>query len=95
MQGLSLIRRMTGYGTERGLSPGTRTEPIRSQHVRSTSNNDRIGATRPKDSKWRILGIGDSLPPPAPRERRHRGLAHRLIAVRRRAVFLMPIGEGP
>ena len=35
------------------------------------------------------------LPPPALRERRHRGLARRLVAVRRRAVFVVPEGECP
>jgi hypothetical protein len=33
-------------------------------------------------------------PPPALRERRHRGLARRLVAVRRRAVFVPAKGLG-
>ena len=33
--------------------------------------------------------------PPTLRERRHRGLARRLVAVRRHAVFVMPQGERP
>ena len=35
-----------------------------------------------------------SLLPPALRERRHRSLAHRRVAMRRRAVFLLPEGDG-
>jgi hypothetical protein len=35
------------------------------------------------------------LPPPTLRERRHRGLARRLIAVRRRAVLVMSEGQSP
>ena len=36
-----------------------------------------------------------SLPPPALRERRHRGLARRLVAVRRRTIFVMSERQGP
>jgi hypothetical protein len=33
--------------------------------------------------------------PPTPGERRHRGLARRLVAVRRRAILMMPEGWYP
>jgi hypothetical protein len=43
------------------------------------------------------VGIFDlpSFPPPAFGERRHRGLAPRLVAVRRRAVFVVAEGKRP
>src|SRR5262249_1596112 len=37
----------------------------------------------------------ERLPPPALRERRHRGLARRRVAVRRRAVLVVPEGDRP
>src|SRR5215472_13519550 len=37
--------------------------------------------------------ISELLPPPALRERRHRGLARRLVAVRRRVVFVIVENE--
>src|SRR5215831_7522036 len=45
--------------------------------------------------KRTYLPILQLLPPPALRERRHRGLARRLIAVRRGAIFMMPKVERP
>ena len=39
--------------------------------------------------------ILELLPPPVLRERRHRGLARRLVVVRRRAVFVVLEGERP
>src|SRR5262245_59768784 len=40
-------------------------------------------------------GLKRSFPPPALSERRHRTLARRLVAVRRRAVFVVSESEGP
>src|SRR5262249_28127115 len=45
--------------------------------------------------KRTYLPILELLPPPALRERRHRGLARRLVDVRWRAVLVVPEGEGP
>src|SRR5262245_29382189 len=42
-----------------------------------------------------LLPILELLPPPALRERRHRGLARHLVAVRRRAILMMSKGERP
>ena len=42
-----------------------------------------------------VVGFNYNLPPPALRERRHRGLARQLVAMRWRAVFGLPEGEGP
>src|ERR1700757_11136 len=40
-----------------------------------------------------LFSLSISFPPPALGERRHRGLARRLVAVRRRAVFVALEGE--
>src|SRR5262249_48243585 len=45
--------------------------------------------------KRTYLPISELLPPPALRERRHRGLARRLVAVRRRAILVVTEGERP
>ena len=43
--------------------------------------------------KRTYLPILELLPPPALRERRHGGLARRLVAVRLRAVFVMTVKD--
>src|SRR5262245_59654640 len=42
-----------------------------------------------------LLGVKRLLTPPALGERRHRSLARRRIAVRQRAVLMMPKGQSP
>src|SRR5215831_17700053 len=64
---------------------------------------DRVKTGKTQNRKWfpvcprerTYLPILELLPPPALRERRHRGLARRLVAVNRRAVFVVPEGERP
>jgi hypothetical protein len=42
-----------------------------------------------------VVGFNYNLPPPALREHRHHGLARRLLAVGRRAILMIAIGELP
>src|SRR5262245_39630373 len=66
----------------------------------STSPNDAIRVTHRVvasnvDSLYPILGVKRLLPPPALGERCHRSLARRLVAVDRRAIFVLAIGQRP
>jgi len=42
-----------------------------------------------------LFSLSMSFPPPAPGERHHCSFARRLVAVRRRAVLVVPESEGP
>src|SRR5215471_15474359 len=68
-----------------GLCPSRVLAVNRSRPVRLITS--RIFPVCPR--KRTYLPILELLPPPTLRERRHRGLARRLVAVRRRAVFVM------
>src|SRR5262245_50994503 len=73
-------------------------QPLSRGEVRCGSKPVKLGTSKcfqvcPR--KRTYLPILELLPPPAFRERRHRGLSRRLVAVRRRVVFTVIKSEGP
>src|SRR5262249_28958522 len=73
-------------------------QPLSRGEVRCGSKPVKLGTSKcfqvcPR--KRTYLPILELLPPPALGERRHRRLARRRVAVRRRAVLVVPEGEGP
>src|SRR6516164_5363757 len=73
-------------------------QPLRRGEVRCGSKPVKLGTSKcfqvcpPKRTYLPILEL---LPPPALGERRHLGLARRLVAVRRRAILMMTKGQRP
>ena len=58
-------------------------------------SSERANVVRFAPESGTYLPILELLPPPVFRERRHRGLARRLVAVRQRAVLVVAKGQHP